>query len=77
MLIKCLRIHHEPDNMDSNDYEVYDRYGKFRRKYHQPIYIKNPPKIIYFGFCPIETDDITLEFETPIDSNQIKINRSE
>ena len=75
MLIKCLRIHHEPDNQDSNDYEVYDRYGKFHRTYHQPIKIINAGNITYFGFCPIETDDITLEFEKPIDSSQIVINR--
>jgi hypothetical protein len=72
--IKCLRIHHETEQPE---HIIYDRYGEFRKKYHQPIFIKNPPKIKYFGFCPIETDDITLEFETPIDSSQIKINRSE
>lgn len=72
MLIKCLRIHHE---VESDTYQVYDRYGDFKRNYKSPIKIVNMPKVIYFGFCPIETDDVTLEFETPIDSKQIIINK--
>ncbi len=69
--IKCLRIHHEPL---CDTYTVFDRYGKFKKIYKQAIRIDNPPKIVYFGFCPIDTDDVTLEFETPIRPSQIKVN---
>jgi len=71
MKIKCLRIHHEPD---ADTYTIFDRYGKFKVTRTRPIRIENLPKVIYFGYCPIDTEDITLEFETPIDSRIIKAN---
>jgi hypothetical protein len=73
MLIKCLRIHHEPE---SDTYQVYDRHGKFNKVFSKPIKILNLPPVKYFGYCPLDTDDVTLEFETPIDSRQIIINGS-
>lgn len=71
MKIKCLRIHY--DSAD-NDYTIFDRHGKFITRRVKPIRIENLPPVKYFGFCPIETVDVTLEFETPIDSKLIKVN---
>lgn len=72
MLIKCLRIHHE---QEEDSFKVWDRHGKFNRVYKSAIKIVAMPKVTYFGYCPLDSDDVTLEFETPIDSKQIKINR--
>jgi hypothetical protein len=71
MKIKTLRIHAiEPDHA----YRLFDRHGRFEQARVRSFEILNPPKIKRFGFCPIDTIDVTLEFETPLDSKQIKCN---
>jgi len=76
MKIKCLRIHYE-ENMEDCEYQIFDRYGNFLMRTDQPIKIENLPKVKYFGFCPLDTIDVTLEFEDYIDSSQIIPNPSD
>lgn len=70
MKIKTLRIHYDP-NTDSYEYKMFDRWGKWRKTVRYPIKIEDLPKVKYFGFCPIETCDVTLDFEEGIDSKMI------
>jgi len=72
MKIKTFRIQVDPDNQDNNKYTLFDRNGKFKQVRSKAIEVLNPPKVLRFGFCPIGTIDITLEFETPLDSSQIR-----
>lgn len=51
-------------------YSIYDRDGKFQGKTRKPISIYNL-KVKRFGFCPMDTVDVTLELEKPIDSSLI------
>ena len=70
MKIKTLRIHYDPE-ADTYEYKMFDRWGKWHRTVKYPIRIENLPKVKYFGFCPIETCDVTLEFEDGISPNMI------
>jgi len=72
MKIKTLRIQVDSANQDNNKYEIFDRHGNFRQVRAKSIEILYPPKVVRFGFCPIGTIDVTLEFETPLDSKQIR-----
>lgn len=74
MKVKTLRIHYNPDNMDNYNYTLFDREGNFEQKRANPIEILDLPPVKRFGFCPIETVDVTLEFETAIDSRKIHRN---
>jgi len=58
------------------EYQLFDRHGKFFKRIDYPICLRNLPRVKYFGFCPIESTDVTLEFATPIDSRKI-INNSD
>jgi hypothetical protein len=69
MKIKTLRIQAQLPDMQ---YTIFDRHGNFEQKRVKAIEILNPPKVLRFGFCPIDTVDVTLEFETPLDSKQIR-----
>lgn len=71
MKIKTLRIHFDPDK-DDYIYDLFDRYGKFFKQIDYPIQIFDLPQVKRFGFCPLETVDVTLEFEESINSSQIK-----
>jgi hypothetical protein len=51
--------------------------GEHTTHYYICTKCKKSCDVLKDKFCPIETDDVTLEFETPIDSNQIKINKEE
>jgi len=74
MKIKTLRIHADEDG---EYYELFDRNGKFTKRIHwDAIYIENLPPVKHFGFCPIDSTDVTLEFVTPLDSRQIIINKN-
>lgn len=70
MKIKTLRIHYDP-NLDTYSYKLFDRQGKWHKTVRHPIEIFNLPKVKRFGFCPVDTCDVTLEFEDAIDSKQI------
>jgi len=72
--IRALRIHYDPET-DSYDYTLYDRYGTFIKEIDYPIQIFDLPKVRRFGFCPVGTVDVTLEFEEGIKPSQIKRNR--
>lgn len=74
MIIKSLRIHYDPYT-DSYEYSLYDREGKLDKKIAYPIKIEGDTEINYFGFCPIETVDVTLLFKKGIDAKRIKRNR--
>ena len=73
MKIKCLRIHYE-ENEEDYKYQIYDRHGTFLKSTNKPIKIEDLPKVKYFGFCPLETVDVTLEFEDYLDSKKILAN---
>lgn len=70
MKVKTLRIQFDPASEDYH-YTLFDRHGTFRQERANPIEILDLPKVKRFGFCPIGTVDITLEFETAIDSKII------
>ena len=71
MKVTTLRIQYDPDNMENYKYTLFDRHGNFYQVRAKPIEIFNLPKVKRFGFCTIGTVDVTLEFETPLDSRQI------
>ena len=71
MKIKCLRIHYEESEEDYK-YTIFDRSGNFIKRTKNPIKIEDLPKVKYFGFCPLESVDVTLEFEDYIDSAKIR-----
>lgn len=68
MKIKTIRIHYEGGE---TKYELFDRNGVFSKLIDYPIEIFNL-KVKRFGFCNIDTVDVTLELEEPIDSSEIK-----
>ena len=74
MKVRTLRIHHdrEEDEMDGTPhFDVFDREGDFYTEATKPFELMDLPKITRFGYCPEETDDVSLTFETPIDSSVI------
>ena len=74
MKIKTLRIHADEDG---EYYELFDRWGKFHKRISwDAIYIENLPPVKYFGFCPIDGTDVTLEFITPLDSKKIIVDKA-
>ncbi len=73
MKVKTLRIQFDPEG-DNYNYILYDRHGNFKQKRANPIEIFDLPKVKRFGFCPVGTVDVTLEFETAIDSKKIHRN---
>ena len=67
MKIKTIRIHYEEG---ATEYQLFDRDGSYRITLKYPIEIYNL-KIKRFGFCIIDTVDITLELEKEIDDKEI------
>lgn len=75
MKIKTLRMHYDPECEDGDYiYDLFDREGKMVKRIDYPIQIFDLPKVKRFGFCPIESVDVTLEFEDELDSRKIKRN---
>jgi len=66
--IKVIRIHYEEGE---TFYDLYDREGNFRKRLSKPISIFNL-RVKRFGFCIIDSVDITLELEKPISESEIK-----
>jgi len=66
-LISVIRIHYEEG---AETYTLYDRKGNFEKKLSTPISIHNL-KVKRFGFCMMDSIDVTLELEEPIDSKEI------
>ena len=68
MKIKTVRIHYEDGD---TIYQLYDRDGNFEKSLSYPISIFNL-KVKRFGFCIIDSVDVTLELEEPIDIKEIR-----
>ena len=66
--INVIRIHYEENE---THYDLYDREGTFIKKLSYPISIFNL-KVKRFGFCHIDTVDVTLELEEPIEEDAIQ-----
>ena len=70
MKIKTIRIHYEDG---ATEYQLFDRDGNYRITLEYPIQIYNL-KVKRFGFCIIDTVDVTLELENEINIKEIKRN---
>jgi hypothetical protein len=67
---KCLRIHHDPDN--GREYQLFDRNGELSKTLKYSFHIYDLPPVKTFGFCPIDTDDVTLDFGRVVTLNLVK-----